>query len=298
MHSTLSANVKGFIDEIKHMDNGFLFCKGWTFYHKKMEARPLRLVIRDKEEILIETSKRIDVGNYYHTNTVDDCGWEFTIDSKDGVHVLQIDIYGKWHPVFLLLDKEARSISEEKKTKTTNSAESLMFKPKIARAIPSLIVVDNFYENPDEVRKFALSLEYKEHPANHKGKRTDTCYRFEGLQARFEDLIGRKISNFDCYGTNACFQICLGGDQIVYHKDLQQYAGVLFLTPNSPVQGGTAFYKSKHTGKMKVNDDEHEKVFKNGFLDSSQFEMVDRVGNIYNRLVLFDAQMLHSGLDY
>lgn len=89
------------------------------------------------------------------------------------------------------------------------------------------------------------------------------------------------------------------GDELVYHRDLQEYAGVLFLTPNAPIKSGTCLLRSIHTKKMKVESaEEHEIVFKNGYLDATQFEMVDIVGNIYNRLVLFDSHTIHAAMEY
>jgi hypothetical protein len=74
---------------------------------------------------------------------------------------------------------------------------------------------------------------------------------------------------------------------------------LLFLTPNAPPQTGTTFYRSKNTGKKKIFDDaENSVVFKNGYLDSTEFEVVDVVGNVYNRLVLFDAKMFHAASNY
>jgi len=165
-------------------------------------------------------------------------------------------------------------------------------------AVPSYSVVDNFYADPDAVRRFALSCKYDPHPANHKGKRTDQCYLFAGLKERFEQIIGSKITNWDTYGTNGCFQYCIGGDQLVYHCDAQQYAGVLFLTPDAPVDTGTCLLRSIHTKKMKVAKEEHDRVFRNGFLDPTEFEVVDVVGNIYNRLVLFDSRHIHAATNY
>lgn len=168
----------------------------------------------------------------------------------------------------------------------------------LKKDVSSYLVVDNFYENPDAVRSFALSLDFNFHPNYHKGKRTDMCYRFDGLKERFEQLVGRKIINWDNYGCNGCFQYCIDGDQIVYHCDTQQYAGVLFLTPNAPVNAGTALFRSIHTKKMKVSNEECRIVFQNGFLDSTQFERVDTVGNVYNRLILFDALHIHAACEY
>jgi hypothetical protein len=48
---------------------------------------------------------------------------------------------------------------------------------------------------------------------------------------------------------------------------------------------------------MKLNNDFHV-IFKTGFLDGTQFDVVDVVGNKYNRLVLFDAQLIHAASEY
>jgi hypothetical protein len=163
--------------------------------------------------------------------------------------------------------------------------------------IPSFIVVDDFYKHPDKVRVFALLQNFQAHPDYHKGKRTDAVYRFPNLQLRFEEILGCKIKNWREHGVNCCFQSCLAGDQLVYHIDTQQYAGILYLTPDSPPEAGTTFYRSKTTKKMKLNNDFHD-VFKTGLLDKTQFDVVDVVGNKYNRLVLFDAQMIHAASEY
>ena len=169
---------------------------------------------------------------------------------------------------------------------------------RLSSKIQSFVVVDNFYENPDSVRNFALSQTFNEHKDYHKGKRTDNCYRFNGIKEEFERILGVKIKNWDKYGTNGCFQLCIAGDQIVYHNDTQEYAGVLFLTPDAPPNTGTSFYRSKHTKTMKPTSDTSDIIFKNGFLDSTEFEMVDTVGNIYNRIVLFDSKMIHAATQY
>jgi hypothetical protein len=49
---------------------------------------------------------------------------------------------------------------------------------------------------------------------------------------------------------------------------------------------------------MKPTPENSSIVFKNGFLDSTEFEMVDTVGNVYNRIVLFDAKMIHAASCY
>jgi len=211
-------------------------------------------------------------------------------------------INNEWQNIFKF-DKSTSNDSFINVIKEENSVENIKNEYEIeaeinSKQISAYIVVDNFYKNPDDIRNFALSLEYKYHKDYHKGKRTDKTYRFNGLKERFEEIIGTKIKNWEHYGTNGVFQICVAGDEIVYHTDMQQYAGVLFLTPNAPPETGTAIYRSKHTLKNKVEKGEEKIVFKNGYLDSTEFDVVDVVGNVYNRLVLFDAQQIHSATTY
>ncbi len=70
------------------------------------------------------------------------------------------------------------------------------------------------------------------------------------------------------------------------------WAGVLYLTPDAPLSGGTALYRHKASGdRFKVGED-HESY------DYTKWEQVDRVGNVFNRLVLYRGDMFHASLDY
>jgi hypothetical protein len=175
---------------------------------------------------------------------------------------------------------------------------------------PSFVCVDNFYDNPDAVRNFALSQEFIAHEQYHKGKRTEVLYRPESLKQKFEKILGRKITKWVDYGVNGCFQHCVAKDQIVYHYDTQNYAGVIYLTPDAPPESGTTFYRSRRNKLMKILNSKQAlatgksfnqlqaETFYNGFFDKTQFEMVDTVGNVYNRLVLWDAHILHAATSY
>ena len=164
---------------------------------------------------------------------------------------------------------------------------------------PTFVVVDDFYQDPEKIRNFALSKEFHAHPKYHKGKRTNERYLFPGLKEKFESLLGHKITRWEEHGVNGCFQLCVGGDPIVYHVDAQQYAGVVFLTPDAPLDSGTQLLRSRFTGKTKLEtDQDHSKVFQNGFLDKSTFDVVDTIGNRFNRLVLWDGRNLHCAQSY
>jgi hypothetical protein len=293
MHDTLHSNVKGFID-VNH--GGKL--EGWAF-HEMMGILPLRLKYgngsnetemqeqdeNNKYEMLIPLLRN-DVADFYvhfhhyNRNYISYSGFsienEVLLSGKVRLEI-EIQIDGQWAKIFDLS----------------------VFNPVINIEIaPSFVVVDNFYKHPDAVREFALNQIFVLHPNNHKGKRTDDVFRFPGLQESFEKHLGVRIKNWTKYGTNGCFQYCIAGDQLVYHYDGQEYAGVLFLTPDAPPQSGTTLHRSKYTKSMTVKPEEEGIVFKNGYLDPTEFDVVDVVGNVYNRLVLFNAKMIHSASSY
>lgn len=166
-----------------------------------------------------------------------------------------------------------------------------------------VFVVDNFYENPDEVREFALSQTFYD-DSGYLGMRTRKQFFFDGVKERFETIIGQKIIDWENQDMNGRFQTCVAGTPLVYHCDAQKWAGIVYLTPNAPVSCGTSFYmhketKKHHNSQIDWNSGEGIKVFnQKTFLDKTPYEMVDTVGNIYNRLVIFDGGLIHAASEY
>lgn len=128
---------------------------------------------------------------------------------------------------------------------------------------------------------FALKQEFKEdYKEDYEGRRTKEGFRFEGIKEEFEIHINRRIVNWSNYKENGCFQLCIEGDQILYNSCLHSYAAIIFLTPDAPPETSTHLYRSKITDE-------------NGLSDQTQFDLVDKIGNVYNRLVIFDAKLIN-----
>ena len=170
-------------------------------------------------------------------------------------------------------------------------------------------VVDNFYEDPYAVREFALQQIY--YPGEGAvGHRTRKQFLFDGLRESFEYIIDAKIPDRDNgygwfdEGINGRFQYCPAGTPSVFHCDSQKWAAVIYLTPDAPPQSGTSFYRHKetkifHNSQIDWAAGQGTKVFnQHTFVDSTPYEMVDTVGNVFNRLVLFDGGLIHSGVNY
>jgi GT2 family glycosyltransferase len=176
---------------------------------------------------------------------------------------------------------------------------------------PNIIVIDNFYENPDALREYALGLKY-EPPENHGavGYRCENSRKIlDGTKELFEKLLHKTIPDGNNHGewnysTNGCFQWCDGSTRIVYHCDSQKYAGIVYLTPDAPINCGTSFLRHKkyklRTGEIFSKHDWYESAlnYSKQHIDKTPWEIVDSVGNIYNRLVIFDAQYIHAVTEY
>lgn len=165
-------------------------------------------------------------------------------------------------------------------------------------------IVDNFYDNPDEIRKFALEQEFDEGGFGRGfiGRRTKHQFLFPNLKEKFEEIMGRKITAWQEHGMNGRFQIAWSGEPLVYHCDSQKWGGMLYLTPNAPYQCGTTLYAHKQTRARTYYEEGWDAAWTNILgechLDGTPWEPVDVLGNVYNRLVIFDASCIHSASEY
>jgi hypothetical protein len=169
-----------------------------------------------------------------------------------------------------------------------------------------VIVIDNFYENPMEVRNFALKQEYIEQPCIEDsyciGKRTKSfaCQEHkERFQKILEPLVG-KITNFPFDTENGKFQYSTSNEHSWVHHDKNgtNYAGIIYLTPDAPVESGTGFYQFMD-GTMNEDESNLMKSYYTKYdKDMTKWKLVDKVGNVFNRLVLFDSSRYHTGIDF
>lgn len=162
-------------------------------------------------------------------------------------------------------------------------------------------VVDNFYQDPHAVREFALSRDYIEGGIGRGfiGSRTREQYLFTGLKPAFERIMGETITQWEQYDMNGRFQYCLSGDPLVYHADLQNWAAIIYLTPDAPPECGTSTFVHKQSGVRHTHDPNLDAAFnQHTYLDRTPYQEVDVVGNVFNRLVIFDGRLIHSAREY
>lgn len=162
-------------------------------------------------------------------------------------------------------------------------------------------VVDDFYQDPYAVREFALTREYFEggFGKGFIGNRSKEKFLFPSLKPAFEKIIGEKITFWEDHDMNGRFQYCVSGDPLVYHADAQNWAAIIYLTPDAPPECGTSTFLHKKSGVRHGYDPNIGAAFnQHTFLDRTPYQEVDVMGNVFNRLVIFDGRLIHSAREY
>lgn len=161
-----------------------------------------------------------------------------------------------------------------------------------------IFVVDDFYTDPYKIREYALGVEYSPDIRYYKGSRSTQQHIFQGTKEIFESIIGEKIQRFHEHGMCGRFQICTSEDPIVYHNDDQKWAAMIYLSPDAPFSTGTKLLANKFSKARSAEDEGYITAFDGGFFDSTKFEIVDNIGNVFNRLIIFNSKCIHAASKY
>lgn len=176
-------------------------------------------------------------------------------------------------------------------------------------------VIENFYENPDTVRTFALNQKYQ---FRHQIKNAN--YVFPGSRTKDLSLINKPLFDSVCskiisifhnplhdymrWSIKSSFQSVSAefGRGVIHTDDNTVFAAVLYLTPNAPLESGTSLFKPNATfddEKYEWHLKENDKRFAEGkiIMDTSYHNMFDevvRVNNVYNTLILYEGRHFHA----
>ena len=77
------------------------------------------------------------------------------------------------------------------------------------------------------------------------------------------------------------------------------WMGILYLTPNAPVNSGLGIYRFKD-GTRNIEEAEargNKEMLQELNEDYTRWDMVDKIGNVYNRLVLFNSKQYYAHID-
>ena len=171
----------------------------------------------------------------------------------------------------------------------------------------NLLVIDNFYTNALATRKYILTQEFKVR-GNYPGQRTISHanqHLKEMIQGYIQHFAGKitkwPMAEGDSSIYNGAYQFTTSRDRTWIHNDgWNNWAGVLYMTPNAPLSSGTGIFRFKD-GTRTVDEAEargNKEILDANSQDYTKWELVDKVGNVFNRLVLFNSKQYHASLDY
>ena len=167
----------------------------------------------------------------------------------------------------------------------------------------NLLIIDDFYRDPDLIRDVALQSKF-EVKGNFPGNRTES-FATDDVKEAIQTLIlphAGKITKWDAM-YNGSFQYTTAFDRSWIHADNgTTWAGVVYLTPNAPLSAGTGLFKHKELDVYEWDPNlgiaYKDYIPNQETMDYTKWELVDRIGNKYNRLILYRGNQYHVSLDY
>ena len=182
-----------------------------------------------------------------------------------------------------------------------------------------LTILDNFFDNPDSITKWAKTLSYYPPPpgAIYPGRRTKELNK---IHPPFYDWICNKVLSLFFENTQISIDCDLRfhlteedyQDTGWIHQDLSIFSFLIYLYQDNTIDTGTSFYqlsKDKHhpystekefniTSKI-PNHYNQENLSSSFFKEKKEYEKnhftpLINVKNHYNRLVCFSSEIFHS----
>jgi hypothetical protein len=141
-------------------------------------------------------------------------------------------------------------------------------------------LIDDFFVDVDVIREYALSLKYTKSTDDTGWKGFRTQLFDNKLLGFIKSKLIEVDENFRNLNIRAYYHYSLDNTknevknfkQYRLHKDPSEWAGVIYLTPNPPLNSGTTLHNDN--GKMTHN-----------------------IENKYNRFIFYQGSILHGVLD-
>ena len=174
----------------------------------------------------------------------------------------------------------------------------------------SLIVVDDFLEDPDSLREAALRLTYPAGDYMFPGRNSTQRIDIEGLTQQASRLVGEQLVPRVPSQAHGKCRITLAGDtgKAKVHVDAAHWSGILYMSHPRDCRGGTEFFRHVATGtdRAPYNDAEARAmgypsakemtrdILERDGTDDTRWEMTMRVPMRYNRLVMLRPWLWHT----
>jgi len=188
-----------------------------------------------------------------------------------------------------------------------------------------ITIQDNFFQEPNKLVKYFKSLPFTINNNNYPGVRTDCLSKinydlYDSICLKalsfFQQVTGLDKNDRDIiYNCNLSVQKIPSnfGKGWVHHDYPAQYTFLIYLNEDYPLDGGTSFYKIKEEykhiaidktspGVLKQKEYAYEletnerikEIEQDRNANNKLYEKTLDVGNIFNRFIMFDADIPHA----
>lgn len=174
----------------------------------------------------------------------------------------------------------------------------------------SLIVVDDFLQHADELRRTALRMTYPDLQGAFPGRNSLERINLPGLVEQASHLTGEPLKAMDPLGSHLKCRITLASDvaRAKVHIDPSYWSGILYLSRPEDCQGGTDLFRHLPTNTERAplddrelaamgyatNSEMHADIIERDSMDDSKWERTMRVPMRYNRLMLLRPWLWHT----
>lgn len=226
---------------------------------------------------------------FYSTNNIDDIEGDFfqITNNEFTIDIPKECNYARGTKMYIPIIKKTGDFNNSFKKKVNPTtfgklAPDITLKA-IKKYVPkcynkcNLIVVDDLYNNVNDVRSYVLGQ--------------NGCTG--NLQEELKNVVRTYIPENITYFSNEMseYYTCDTLTRVTTYNDYD-WCGIIFLSPEAPIDSSINFYKNKNT---------HDRYFiesdKTNMKDITNWELVDRVGNLYNRMVLFNCKRYHAHMN-
>ena len=174
----------------------------------------------------------------------------------------------------------------------------------------TLMVVDDFLNNAEQLRARALQLTYPEQEGAFPGRNSVERIGIDGLDQAVSRLVGEPLVPVSPLQSHGKCRLTLGSDKgrAKVHIDNSHWSGILYLSRDEDSIGGTEFFRHIRTNSDRAPvhkeelakrgyssfDEMHADIIEKDSNDDSKWELTTRVPMRFNRLVLLRPWLWHT----
>jgi hypothetical protein len=174
----------------------------------------------------------------------------------------------------------------------------------------TFLVVDDFLDNAEALRDYALTLDYPPQEGQFPGRNSLQRINIDGLTETVSSIIGERLVPAPPPESHAKTRLTLAGDKGRgrVHVDKSHWSGILYLSRPEDCRGGTEFFRHKATGvdhfpfsteelercEFASHAEAHRKLIEEDGTNESAWEPLMNVPMRFNRLLLLRPWLFHT----